>query len=171
MQPQPSLNLIPTIQQAITALLTTYEPEFIRFGSRLFVSFATILIAWHGIRMVRELNTAFLEPLKSTFPAHRLGPLGDPPKVNCTTCHQGAYKPLLGVSMLKDYPELASAKPQPAKTVAAAPPPANPPAADPAAEAAGVKPEGTPQEAAPAQPEGAPAENTPSKPGVVPETR
>lgn len=52
MQPQPSLNLIPTIQQAITALLTTYEPEFIRFGSRLFVSFATILITWHGIRMM-----------------------------------------------------------------------------------------------------------------------
>ena len=32
MPPQPSLNLIPTIQQAITSLLTTYEPEFLRFG-------------------------------------------------------------------------------------------------------------------------------------------
>ena len=36
----------------------------------------------------------------------RLGPHGDPLKVNCATCHQGAYKPLLGVSMLRDYPEL-----------------------------------------------------------------
>ena len=52
MPPQPSLNLIPTIQQAITALLTTYEPEFIRFGYGLFVAFAAILIAWHGIKMM-----------------------------------------------------------------------------------------------------------------------
>ena len=31
---QPSLNLLPTVQQAITNLLTTYEPEFLRFGVR-----------------------------------------------------------------------------------------------------------------------------------------
>ena len=42
MPPQASLNLIPTVQQAITALLTTFEPEFLRFGYRLFISFATI---------------------------------------------------------------------------------------------------------------------------------
>ena len=35
-----SLDLVPTIQQAITNLLLTYEPEFLRFGYRLFVSFA-----------------------------------------------------------------------------------------------------------------------------------
>jgi len=52
MQPQPSLNLLPTVQQAITSLLTTYEPEFLRFGYGLFVSFATILIAWQGIKMM-----------------------------------------------------------------------------------------------------------------------
>src|SRR5918995_64378 len=52
MPTQPSLNLIPTIQQAITALLTTYEPEFLRFGYSLFIAFATILIAWHGIKMM-----------------------------------------------------------------------------------------------------------------------
>ena len=52
MQPQPSLNLIPTIQQAITSLLMTHEPEFIRFGYRLFLAFATILISWHGVRMM-----------------------------------------------------------------------------------------------------------------------
>jgi type IV secretory pathway VirB6-like protein len=52
MQPQPSLNLLPTVQQAISGLLTTYEPEFLRFGYGLFLSFATIIIAWQGIRMM-----------------------------------------------------------------------------------------------------------------------
>jgi type IV secretory pathway VirB6-like protein len=52
MPPQPPLNLIQTIQQAITALLTTYEPYFLQFGLRLFMSFATVLIAWHGIKMM-----------------------------------------------------------------------------------------------------------------------
>jgi photosynthetic reaction center cytochrome c subunit len=65
-------------------------------------------IAWHGIRMVRDLNTNFLGPLKPVFPAARLGPLGDAPKVNCATCHQGVYKPLFGVSLAKDYPELGT---------------------------------------------------------------
>lgn len=52
MPTHPSLELIPTIQQAITSLLLTYEPEFLRFGYRLFLSFAVILIAWHGIRVM-----------------------------------------------------------------------------------------------------------------------
>ena len=52
MQLQPSLNLLPTVQQAITNLLTVYEPEFLRFGYGLFLAFATILIVWHGIRMM-----------------------------------------------------------------------------------------------------------------------
>ena len=46
------LNLLPTIQQAISSLLLTYEPEFLRFGHRLFLSFATIILAWHGIQMM-----------------------------------------------------------------------------------------------------------------------
>ena len=46
------LNLLPTIQQAISNLLTVYEPEFLRFGYGLFLSFATILIVWQGIRMM-----------------------------------------------------------------------------------------------------------------------
>ena len=46
------LNLLPTVQQAITTLLTVYEPEFLRFGYGLFLSFATILIVWQGIRMM-----------------------------------------------------------------------------------------------------------------------
>jgi len=66
--------------------------------------------AWYGIRMVRDLNNNYMEPLTATFPAHRKGTLGDVAKVNCTTCHQAAYKPHLGASMLTDYPELNKAK-------------------------------------------------------------
>jgi photosynthetic reaction center cytochrome c subunit len=62
--------------------------------------------AWYGIRMARDLNETFLIPLTPTFPAMRLGPTGDVAKVNCASCHQGAYKPLYGQSMLKDYPAL-----------------------------------------------------------------
>lgn len=52
MPPQPSLNLLPTVQQAISSLLTTYEPEFLRFGYGLFIAFATIVLVWHGIQMM-----------------------------------------------------------------------------------------------------------------------
>lgn len=64
--------------------------------------------AWHGIRMVADLNGAYLEPLRTVYPPQRLGPLGDAPKANCTTCHQGVSKPLYGASMLQHHPELAS---------------------------------------------------------------
>ena len=46
------LNLLPTIQQAISNLLTVYEPEFLRFGHSLFLAFATIIICWQGVRMM-----------------------------------------------------------------------------------------------------------------------
>ncbi len=62
--------------------------------------------AWYGLAMVRAVNNDYLAPLASVFPAHRLGVLGDTAKVNCATCHQGVFKPLYGVSMAKDYPEL-----------------------------------------------------------------
>jgi photosynthetic reaction center cytochrome c subunit len=61
---------------------------------------------WYGIRMARDINSGFLEPLTPIFPAERLGPKGDVAKVNCGTCHQGVYKPLYGAGMVKDYPEL-----------------------------------------------------------------
>ncbi len=77
--------------------------------------------AWYGIRMVRDLNNNYMEPLTATFPAHRKGVLGDVAKVNCTTCHQAAYKPHFGASMLKDYPELNKAKLVAAAYVAVAP--------------------------------------------------
>jgi photosynthetic reaction center cytochrome c subunit len=62
--------------------------------------------AWYGIRMARDLNNNYLDPLKTVFPATRLGVEGDSPKVYCATCHNGVYKPLFGVSMAKDFPEL-----------------------------------------------------------------
>jgi photosynthetic reaction center cytochrome c subunit len=72
------------------------------------------LTAWHGIRMARELNNDYIVPLTDVFPAQRKGPLGDVAKVNCATCHNGVNKPLGGVSMLKDYPELSGKTPAPA---------------------------------------------------------
>lgn len=77
------------------------------------------LTAWHGIRMVRELNTDYMQPLTPTFPAERLGPLGDVAKVNCATCHQGAHKPLFGAQMAKAHPELLRVAPAAAPASAA----------------------------------------------------
>ncbi len=62
--------------------------------------------AWYGIRMVREMNVGYMDPLAPVFPDYRKGPQGDVAKVNCVTCHQGVYKPLYGVSMAKDFQEL-----------------------------------------------------------------
>ena len=69
--------------------------------------------AWYGIRMVRDINLTYLESLNTVFPAVRKGAAGDVAKVGCTTCHQGVFKPLYGVSMAKDFPELrvVSSKP------------------------------------------------------------
>ncbi len=83
-------------------------------------------IAWHGIRMVGDLNNAYLEPLTKTVPATRLGPEGDIPKVSCATCHQGAYKPVYGAQMAKDYPALLGAPTKAAATAALPPPVAEP---------------------------------------------
>lgn len=92
--------------------------------------------AWHGIRMVRSLNTAYMEPLTATFPKERLGPEGDVAKANCATCHQGAYKPMYGAAIAKDYPAMYTAS----APVAAAPAPA----AVPATVASARRPAATP---------------------------
>jgi photosynthetic reaction center cytochrome c subunit len=62
--------------------------------------------AWHGIRMVREMNTQFINRTTDWLPDYRKGPLGDPLKVNCATCHQGAYQPLLGADVISAFPSL-----------------------------------------------------------------
>ena len=68
-------------------------------------------LAWYAIRMSRDINKNYIQPLKPVFPASGLGPMGDPWKVNCATCHQGANKPLNGVSMLPDHPSMAGPRP------------------------------------------------------------
>ena len=62
--------------------------------------------AWHGIRMVRDINNTYLNSLQDVFPKVRLGADGNVAKVNCTTCHQGVYKPLYGAEMVKTFPSL-----------------------------------------------------------------
>jgi len=74
--------------------------------------------AWYGIRLVQDLNANYLEPLQPEFPANRLGPTGDVPKTNCASCHKGAYQPLFGAQMAKDYPELHPPVPRAAPTEA-----------------------------------------------------
>jgi photosynthetic reaction center cytochrome c subunit len=91
-------------------------------NSRAFASWAQSpaprLTAWHGIRMVRQINNDYIVPLTPVWAANprgpadgprmaRLGPGGDALKVNCATCHQGANKPFYGAPMAADYPELA----------------------------------------------------------------
>jgi photosynthetic reaction center cytochrome c subunit len=60
--------------------------------------------AYHGILMLRDLNSNYLATLQPVYPSVRLGKLQDAPKAQCLTCHQGAYKPLYGARMTKDYP-------------------------------------------------------------------
>ena len=88
--------------------------------------------AYHGIRMVQALNNEHMVPLTDTFPANRKGELGDVAKLNCATCHQGAYKPVFGAPMLKDSPGLASLRTAFEKMATA---PTDGPAAAPAAAA------------------------------------
>jgi photosynthetic reaction center cytochrome c subunit len=80
--------------------------------------------SWYAIRMARDINNTYITPLTASFPANRLGPAGDPYKVNCATCHQGVNKPLGGISMLPGNPSLAG--PYTPRIAAAAPAAANP---------------------------------------------
>ena len=69
------------------------------------------ITAWHGIKMVSEANTTYMDSLTDVFPAYRKGPQGDVLKVNCATCHNGINKPLYGFSMKTNYPELSVPNP------------------------------------------------------------
>jgi photosynthetic reaction center cytochrome c subunit len=68
---------------------------------------ATRVKAFHAIRMVREMNNTYIGATTGYLPDNRKGPMGDPLKVNCKTCHQGAYKPMYGASMIDSFPSLA----------------------------------------------------------------
>jgi photosynthetic reaction center cytochrome c subunit len=52
--------------------------------------------ALRGVRMVRNTNFEYLLPLQDAWPENRLGPQGDGPKLQCSTCHIGAYIPQYG---------------------------------------------------------------------------
>jgi photosynthetic reaction center cytochrome c subunit len=97
-------------------------------------------VAYHGILMLRDLNQNYLSPLQTVFPAARLGPMGDAPKAQCSTCHQGAYKPLYAAQMVKDYPALWG---RPAWNGAPFPP-MSAPAPVPAVDGAAAAPAATP---------------------------
>jgi photosynthetic reaction center cytochrome c subunit len=60
--------------------------------------------ALRGLRMIRDANMEYMLSLQDVWPTDvadyasypdrsRLGPLGDGPKLNCASCHQGAFKP------------------------------------------------------------------------------
>jgi photosynthetic reaction center cytochrome c subunit len=51
--------------------------------------------------MVRALNTEWMVPLQSVWPENRLGVLGDGPKIQCSTCHNGANQPQYGIATSK----------------------------------------------------------------------
>jgi photosynthetic reaction center cytochrome c subunit len=112
--------------------------------------------AWYAIRHVRDMNQNYIWPVVDILPDNRKGPLGDPQKVSCATCHQGAYKPLYGASMLGDYPVLAgpttvTAEASAAQALPAAPAPAAAPAPVAAPAPAPVQaPQVVPMPAAPA---------------------
>jgi hypothetical protein len=50
--PDSRFATIATVQQAVSALMTGYEPAFLAFGLTFFRSIAVILIVWHGLRMM-----------------------------------------------------------------------------------------------------------------------
>ncbi|TVP44598.1 MAG: photosynthetic reaction center cytochrome c subunit [Gemmatimonadales bacterium] len=64
--------------------------------------------ALRGVRMTRELNQSYMLPLQNAWPAERLGPMGDGPKIQCATCHMGAYIPQYGhpASHGQDHPAI-----------------------------------------------------------------
>ena len=68
-------------------------------------------IAQLGRQMVIELNQEYLIPLEDTYPPERLGPIyADAPKAACRTCHKGYQRPLQGMNVTNDWPELVSSE-------------------------------------------------------------
>ncbi|ETX29616.1 photosynthetic reaction center cytochrome PufC [Roseivivax isoporae] len=75
-------------------------------GSQVTPQWATASL---GIAMVLELNNDYLVPLKDIYPENRLGPVyADAPKAACKTCHKGYQRPLQGMNVIADWPELAT---------------------------------------------------------------
>jgi photosynthetic reaction center cytochrome c subunit len=65
-----------------------------------------------AIFMVQDINNIFMEPLTPVYPPERLGPVyADAGKAACKTCHKGYNKPLQGMNVIDDWPELATEGP------------------------------------------------------------
>lgn len=82
-------------------------------NSRAFYDGAEVTPQWGlallGRQMVIEMNTEYLIPLKGTYPENRLGPIyADAPKAACRTCHKGYQRPMQGLNVIADWPELAT---------------------------------------------------------------
>ena len=78
-----------------------------------------------GIGMALELNNDYLLPLGDVLPPNRLGALhADAPKVGCATCHKGQPKPLEGLNVIADWPELSDLRAARLRMTGAARPPA-----------------------------------------------
>ena len=101
-----SLMMVMAESLGVNCTFCHYTPAFYNWN----VSTPQRATAWYGIRMVRDLNNSVMLPLTDSLPHERLGPTGDVPKIYCATCHQGSNKPLYGVPMIKDYPELVGPK-------------------------------------------------------------
>jgi photosynthetic reaction center cytochrome c subunit len=101
--------------------------------------------AWYGIEMVRDLNNNFMVPITNIFPVGRRGPMGDVPKINCATCHQGAYAPFYGAHVVDTYPALTHPTDGSASTAQTAMPP--PFALPPFTKSSSIEPATGPKEA------------------------
>jgi len=113
-------------------------------NSRYFASWAQSTpyrwIGYDGIRLLRDINTNYLRRVASTAPQTRaltkvtnlpvLPPQQVYPQTGnglalCATCHLGITRPLNGVNLVHDYPELiGSSRSVPVAKTAASPPPA-----------------------------------------------
>ena len=51
------------------------------------------LTALRGLQMIRNANMSHMVALQDAWPENRVGPMGDGPKLSCSTCHQGANMP------------------------------------------------------------------------------
>jgi len=85
-------------------------------NSRAFYDPAQVTPQWGiaslGIAMAQELNEVWLVPLRDVYPEERLGPkYADAPKAACKTCHKGYQRPLQGMNVIANWPELASTEP------------------------------------------------------------
>lgn len=81
-------------------------------NSRAFYDPAQVTPQWAtaslGIIMVQETLEQYILPLEYVLPEERLGPVfADVPKLACRTCHQGEQRPLNGLNVIRNWPELA----------------------------------------------------------------